>query len=118
MFASMRRIYHGDWACRRALPAHTGIDSVGVMSANDPLREQAINRLKAKRQFWGLVVIWIGVSAFCVLIWAISGVGYFWPMWPMIGIGIGVVAAGWRAFSPNAGGISESRIQAEMDKLR
>jgi hypothetical protein len=27
-----------------------------------------------------------------VAIWALTGAGYFWPIWPMLGWGIGVVA--------------------------
>lgn len=98
-------------------PGRTGA-SVDGMSTNDELRERAINRLKAKQQFWGLVVVWVGVSALCTVIWALSGAdNYFWPIWPMFGIAIGVVVTGWRAFAPASGGITESKIQAEMDRL-
>lgn len=33
---------------------------------------------------------------FFVLIWAFSGGGYFWPIWPMLGWGVGV-ASHWAA---------------------
>jgi hypothetical protein len=35
---------------------------------------------------------YLGVSLMLVAIWALTGAGYFWPIWPMLGWGIGVVA--------------------------
>jgi hypothetical protein len=35
---------------------------------------------------------YVGVSLMLVAIWALTGAGYFWPIWPMLGWGIGVVA--------------------------
>ena len=36
-----------------------------------------------------------------VAIWALTGAGYFWPIWPMLGWGIGVLAdAGGRLRGP------------------
>ena len=32
------------------------------------------------------------VMAGLVALWALSGFGYFWPIWPMLGWGIGVVS--------------------------
>lgn len=93
------------------------IDSLGSMSDSDDLRTRAIDRLEGKQQFWGIVAVWVGVSALTVIVWVLSGAGYFWPMWPMFGIGIGVVAAGWRVFGPTAGGISEAKIQSEIERL-
>jgi hypothetical protein len=31
---------------------------------------------------------WIPLSVMFILIWALSGGGYFWPMWPMFGTAI------------------------------
>jgi hypothetical protein len=35
--------------------------------------------------------IYLAVSLLMIAIWAATGMGYFWPMWPMFGWGIGVV---------------------------
>jgi hypothetical protein len=37
---------------------------------------------------------YLGVSIMLVAIWALTGAGYFWPIWPILGWGIGVVADG------------------------
>lgn len=52
-----------------------------------------------------------------IVIWAVTGMGGFWPIWPIAGIAIGVVATGIRAFGPGSTGPSESDIQAEMRRL-
>jgi Domain of unknown function (DUF1707) len=32
--------------------------------------------------------LYLGVSALLVLIWALTGAGYFWPVWPIAGWGL------------------------------
>ncbi len=38
------------------------------------------------------VVTYLLVMLLLVAIWALSGAGYFWPLWPMLGWGIGVAS--------------------------
>lgn len=87
------------------------------MSDEQELRARAIGRLKLKQHFWGALVTWIALSVLFVVIWAVTGMGGFWPIWPIIGVGIGVVATGIRAFGPGAGGPTESQIAQEMKRL-
>jgi hypothetical protein len=87
------------------------------MSDSDDLRTRAINRLKAKQHFWSILVTWIALSALFIVIWAVTGAGVFWPVWPILGIAIGVVATGIRAFGPTSGGPTDAQIRSEMDKL-
>jgi hypothetical protein len=78
-------------------------------------RELAIQRLKMKEDFKGIVAggaLAIGVA---VVIWALGDGGYFWPMWVMLGVGIGVVAQGWKAYGPS-NQITEADVQREMQK--
>jgi Domain of unknown function (DUF1707)/2TM domain len=37
---------------------------------------------------------YIAVNLMLVAIWALTGAGYFWPIWPILGWGIGVLADG------------------------
>jgi hypothetical protein len=32
--------------------------------------------------------------ALLVVIWALTGMGYFWPIWPAVGWGIGILSHG------------------------
>lgn len=34
---------------------------------------------------------YLSVMALLVVIWALTGAGYFWPIWPILGWGLGVV---------------------------
>lgn len=81
----------------------------------DEARKQAIDRLKAKREFKSLLATAAVVIAIVVVIWAASGAGYFWPMWVMLGMGIAVFFSGLRAYGPHQGPITEADIQREID---
>lgn len=35
---------------------------------------------------------YVAVNLMLVAIWALTGAGYFWPIWPILGWGIGVIA--------------------------
>jgi hypothetical protein len=53
--------------------------------------------------------VYLAVNALLVAIWALTGAGYFWPVWPFMGWGIAVVLH--RACDPGKDGTwaSESR---------
>jgi hypothetical protein len=86
------------------------------MQEPDALRTEAIERLKKKREFSQHVVAYVLVNALLVVIWAISSAGFFWPVFPILGWGIGLTFHAWETFSrPN---FTEERIRKEMDRLR
>ncbi|OBJ69547.1 DUF1707 domain-containing protein [Mycobacterium sp. 1274756.6] len=62
---------------------------------SDPLR-RAAHRRAARRGVWLHVAAYLAVSVLMIGIWAVSaavtGAGYFWPVWPILGWGIGVVS--------------------------
>ncbi len=89
----------------------TGSD-VDVLS-----RERAIKRLKKRRDFYGHLVVYAVVNSFLVAIWAVTDLhGFFWPIFPMLGWGIGVVLNAWDVYRNDA--FSEEQIQREVEHLR
>ena len=76
-------------------------------------RDEAIKRLKEKRDFTTHVIVYVVVNAFLVVVWAFTSGDYFWPMWPIAGWGIGLVIHAWETFRRP---ISEAEIRKEMDK--
>jgi hypothetical protein len=82
----------------------------------DDLRRRAIKRLRAKAGFWTHLVVYLAVNAFLVVIWAFTGSDLFWPVFPIVGWGIGVAANAWDAFGPEP--VTAERIQREMEHLR
>jgi hypothetical protein len=80
-------------------------------------RQQAIRRIRAKRGFRVHLAVYVAVNALLVLIWALTSAAYFWPVWPMLGWGIGVVSHGVGVHvGPSE--ISEADIEREMQTGR
>jgi hypothetical protein len=82
----------------------------------DQLREQARKRLHDKRDFWNFAGTFVVVSVLLVVIWAFTDQGYFWPVWPIAGIGLALALQGWKVFGQKP--ITESDIQREMQRQR
>ena len=89
---------------------------------NNELRELATRRLQARRDFRGYLLVWGGVSALLVAIWAITSAGaghplYFWPVWPIAGMGIGAAAKALYAYGPPRSIITQDDVDAEVSRL-
>jgi hypothetical protein len=80
------------------------------------LRDRAIKRLKKQRDFRGHMLVYALVNAFLVAIWALTGAGFFWPIFPIVGWGIGVVMNAWDVYRSDDFG--EDQIRREMDRIR
>jgi 2TM domain len=76
-------------------------------------RELAIQRLKMKQDFKGIAGGGTLAIVVTVVIWALGEGGYFWPVWVIFGVAIGVVAQGWKAYGPS-NRITEDDVQREM----
>jgi hypothetical protein len=86
-------------------------------SSSDPVRDQAITSLKKKRDFKTHVLMYVAVNAMLVVIWALTNPdGLFWPIFPILGWGIGVIANAWDVYGRKP--ITEDEIQREADRLR
>jgi 2TM domain len=83
---------------------------------DDELREQAILQLKKKRDFRTHIFIYALVNAMLIVIWAVTGAGFFWPVFPIVGWGIGVGANAWDVYARKP--ISEDEIRRETERLQ
>jgi 2TM domain len=82
----------------------------------EALRDRAVTRLKKQRDFHGHLLIYVLVNAFLVVIWAITDRhGFFWPVFPIIGWGIGVVMNAWDVYARQE--ITEEDIQRAIERL-
>jgi heme O synthase-like polyprenyltransferase len=83
---------------------------------DDDLRKQARKRLQKRRDFSAHVVSYLVVNAMLIGIWAITGAGYFWPAWVLLGWGVGLALNAWEVFFRRA--ITEADIDREMKRSR
>ena len=89
----------------------------GTPEADESLRERAIKRIKQKREFRGHLLTYLAVNALLVAIWAVSGAGFFWPVFPIVGWGLfGIVPHAWRVYG-GRDEITEDQIQNEMKRI-
>ena len=87
----------------------TGVDKP------EQARELAIQRLKMKQDFKGLVGSGLLAIAITTIIWAMGGGGAYWPKWVILGVAIGLVVQGWKAYGPS-NRITEADVQGEMER--
>ncbi len=84
---------------------------------DEALRRRALKSLKAKRDFKVHLTTYLVVNGFLVALWAVTSRGYFWPIWPMLGWGIGLLFHGlslrWADSEP-----TQAQIDAEAARIR
>jgi hypothetical protein len=80
------------------------------------LRAVAVARLRKRRDLGAHVLAYVLVNLFLNGIWWLTTPGgFYWPMFPMLGWGIGLVFHAWDVFVGSAP--SEEAIRHEMDRL-
>jgi hypothetical protein len=85
-------------------------------AAPDELRETAVQRLRKKRDLQAHLLAYVMVNLLLNGIWLITMPGgFYWPMIPLFGWGIGLAFNIWDVYSPTT--LDEQRIQREMAHL-
>jgi hypothetical protein len=84
-------------------------------SADNTLRDRAVRRLKKRRDFFAHLLIYVLVNTFVVVIWAVTSSGFFWPIFPIVGWGIGVVMNAWDVWRGDE--FSEEEIAREIQRM-
>ena len=88
-----------------------------VEVSQEELRKLAIEQLRKKRGLQAHLIAYVTVNALLVGIWfATNPGGFFWPMFPLLGWGIGLVFNVWDVYSPERW--TEERVQREMLRIR
>jgi hypothetical protein len=86
-----------------------------TVSTDAELRQRAVKRLEDRRGLMAHSLAYVSVNMLLVAIWWVTGAGFFWPVFPIFGWGIGLAFHTWDVLWPAAG---EAQIQAEMERLR
>ena len=80
------------------------------------LRKPARDRLQKRSDLGAHVVVYVLVNAMIVGIWAITGAGYFWPAWVLLGWGVGLALNVWDVFFRHP--ITEADVEREVRRLQ
>jgi hypothetical protein len=84
-------------------------------STSGELREVAVQRLRKKRGLQAHLLAYVMVNLLLTGIWlATTPGGFYWPVFPLLGWGIGVAFNIWDVYAP---GPTEQQIQREMSRL-
>ncbi len=85
-------------------------------SSEQELRDRALKNLRRKREFRMQIFWYVAVNALLVVIWAVTDSGFFWPIFPIAGWGIGIVSQAYGIYGQKP--IGQDEIDREVDKLR
>ncbi|NMO57828.1 2TM domain-containing protein [Actinoplanes sp. TBRC 11911] len=84
-------------------------------TTND-LREAAITHLRKKRELQVHLLAFVLVNLALNLIWWLTTPGgFYWPMFPLLGWGIGIVFHTWDVLVGSVP--TENQVGAEMDRM-
>lgn len=86
------------------------------VESQEELRKRAIKRVRAKQNFWRLATLFVIIWAILIAVWALSGGGYFWPAWAILGMGIALAFTAWGTFG-KGDDVSQAKVEAEMRKM-
>lgn len=76
--------------------------------------KQQSSASKNERDFRSHVVIYLAVNTMLVVIWAVSGAGFFWPIWPILGWGVGLALNAWTLYGQRP--FTEDDIRKETQR--
>jgi hypothetical protein len=85
--------------------------------SEDEIYEQAGKKVKEKKRFYSGLVTYLIVNAVLVVIWALSGRGYPWFLWPLGIWGAFVIGDLIRTFVLDKGS-DEEAIKKEVEKIK
>jgi len=74
---------------------HDSLPSNNVPDRRDEEALVSRGRQIAERAFQMHAATYFLVNLFLIGIWAASGAGYFWPIWPIMGWGLGFAIHGY-----------------------
>ena len=85
--------------------------------SEDEIYEQASQKVRERKRFYGGLVTYLIVNAVLIVIWALSGRGYPWFLWPLGIWGAFVLGHGLRIFVFGEKSDHEA-IEKEVEKIK
>lgn len=89
------------------------------METEEQLERRARGLVIAKTVYKSVMALWVLALAGMVLIWALTTPdGYFWPVWPALGMSVGALAWGLALYARPLFRIRQDAVEREMERLR
>ena len=85
--------------------------------SEEQIYAEASKRVKAKKRFYSGLATYLVVNAVLVIIWALSGQGYMWFLWPLGIWGVFVLGDYFRVFVFGKG-YDKQAIEKEVAKIK
>jgi hypothetical protein len=63
-------------------------------------------------------VVFVIISVGLVLIWAVTGAGYFWPGWPVGALAVAALFMALNLFGVLRSELRQSDVDAEVERMR
>jgi len=88
----------------------------GSPKQEEELREAAVKRLRKKHDLQGHVLAFVTVNLLLNVVWLLTTPGgFYWPVFPLLGWGIGLAFNVWDVYAPAP---TEEAIRREMERTR
>lgn len=86
-------------------------------SESDHVRKHAYRRVRAKRNLLSFLLLWAVTTVIVITVWAfVTPDSYFWPMWPIGGMGFAAMFMAIDAYGPRQI-VTESELDAEVLRM-
>jgi len=83
----------------------------------EQIYEEASKKVRDRKRFYGGLATYLIVNAVLIVIWALSGQGYMWFLWPLGIWGVFVLGDYLRIFVFGKGS-DQQAIEKEVEKMK
>ena len=83
----------------------------------EQIYEEASKKVRDRKRFYGGLATYLIVNAVLIVIWALSGQGYMWFLWPLGIWGVFVLGDYLRVFVFGKGS-DQQAIEKEVEKMK
>ncbi|MFI6656824.1 2TM domain-containing protein [Streptomyces sp. NPDC050523] len=84
--------------------------------STSPEYHRAKSRVEKKRKYRGDLMAYVVINAFLVVVWAITGLGYFWPGWVLGVWGVFLILSAWDLYFRRD--VTDEEVERELRKDR
>ena len=86
--------------------------------SEDEIYKLATQKVRERKRFYRDLTTYLIVNAVLVVVWALSGRGYMWFLWPLGIWGAFVLGDFLRIFVFRNGGSDQQAIEKEVEKIK